>query len=82
MNLSEYKRRVENMHSVTGIPTYWEALQEMTAERDKWRDIAEQLYTWLAPSNDNKYSHDEGMAVRAMYDDAVREASRNDADGE
>lgn len=82
MNLDEYKRRVETMHSVTGVPTYWEELQNAIAERDKWRDIAEQLYTWLAPSNGNECSHDEGMAVRAMYEDAVRNASRNDADGD
>lgn len=34
MNLEEYQRRIESMHTVTGIPSYWEELQVMTAERD------------------------------------------------
>lgn len=48
MDLEEYKRRVENMHSVTGVPTYWEELQAVTAERDKYQYIAKMFY-------DNRY---------------------------
>lgn len=44
MNIDEYRRRVENMHSVTGVPTYWEELQKAIAEAEKWRKIAEMFY--------------------------------------
>jgi hypothetical protein len=37
MNIEEYKRRIDTMHTVTGVPTYWEELQKMTAERDLWK---------------------------------------------
>ena len=44
MNLEEYKKRIDQTHTVTGIPSYWEQLQEMTKDRDEWRKIAEALY--------------------------------------
>lgn len=40
MNIEEYKRRVENMHSVTGVPTYWEALQDAIEQLNSWKQIA------------------------------------------
>ena len=73
MNLEEYKRRVDTMHSVTGVPTYWEALQEMTAERDKWRAIARELYTWLMPSPEDDSVREAGLEAYAMYDEAVKD---------
>lgn len=46
MNMEEYKRRIENAHTLTGVPTYWEELQkvlseleEVKAERDELRKI-------------------------------------------
>jgi len=44
MNLEEYKKRIDQTHTVTGIPSYWEQLQEMTKDRDEWRKIAKALY--------------------------------------
>jgi hypothetical protein len=51
MNLEEYRNRIEQSHSITGIPSYWEQLQEMTRDRDEWRKIAEGLYNhdWHCP---------------------------------
>lgn len=40
MNIEEYRRRVENMHSVTGVPTYWEALQDAVEQLNSWKQIA------------------------------------------
>ena len=54
MNLEEYNRRKEKMHSVTGIPTYWEELQAMTAERDRWRKIAKTFYDAACYQNSTK----------------------------
>lgn len=73
MDLDEYKRRVENMHSVTGVPTYWEELQNAIAERDKWRAIARELYTWLIPSPEDDSVHEAGLEAYAMYDEAAKD---------
>jgi hypothetical protein len=48
MDIEEYHRRIEQMHTVTGVPSYWEQLQAMTAERDRWREIASKLAFWGA----------------------------------
>ena len=32
--MDEYRKRIDNMHSITGINSYWNELQEMTAEAD------------------------------------------------
>ena len=37
VNLEEYNRRIENAHTVTGVPSFWEELQAMTEDRDRWR---------------------------------------------
>lgn len=34
MNIEEYRSRINRAHNVTGVPSYWEELQEMTLERD------------------------------------------------
>jgi hypothetical protein len=44
MTPEEYQRRIENTHSVTGIPSYWEDLQNVTAERDRLKTISEELH--------------------------------------
>jgi uncharacterized coiled-coil DUF342 family protein len=44
MNIEEYHERISKTHSVTGIPSYWEDLQAMTAERDKLKALAEELH--------------------------------------
>jgi hypothetical protein len=43
MNLEEYRKRIENAHTVTGFPSYWEQFQEMEKQRDKWRLLCEEL---------------------------------------
>jgi hypothetical protein len=43
MDIDEYKDRIEKMHTITGVPSYWEQLQEMTKERDMWRELASGL---------------------------------------
>ena len=43
MNMEEYRKRIDNAHTVTGVPSYWEELQQMKTERDMWRVVAEQL---------------------------------------
>jgi hypothetical protein len=43
MNLEEYRRRIENAHTVTGFPTYWEDLQKMTEERDEWESLVRSI---------------------------------------
>ena len=47
MNIEEYKERIDKMHTVTGVPSYWEQLQEMTSDRDRWRRTAEVLASEL-----------------------------------
>lgn len=32
--MEEYKRRIDSAHTVTGVPTYWEELQQVKEERD------------------------------------------------
>jgi hypothetical protein len=44
MTPEEYQRRIENSHSFTGIPSYWEDLQSMTAERDRLKVLSEELH--------------------------------------
>ena len=44
MNIEEYRKRIENIHSFTGIPSYWEDLQIAIAERDRFQQLAEELY--------------------------------------
>lgn len=42
MNMEEYKKRIDSAHTVTGVPTYWEQLQEVTQERDALlREVSE-----------------------------------------
>lgn len=71
MNLEEYKRRVENMHSVTGVPTYWEELQNAIAERDMWRDIADRLYAYAA----DPCTHDHWCDVCSVAKDYEKAVS-------
>jgi uncharacterized coiled-coil DUF342 family protein len=42
MNMEEYKRRIDNAHTVTGVPTYWEELQKVTEERDSLLALLEE----------------------------------------
>ena len=39
MNLEEYYRRIDHAHTVTGIPSYWDELQEVISERDRLLEI-------------------------------------------
>jgi hypothetical protein len=39
MNLEEYRKRVDDAHTFTGIPSYWQELQNAYAE-------IERLQTW------------------------------------
>jgi GTP1/Obg family GTP-binding protein len=43
MNIDEYKKRIEEAHTFTGVPTYWQELQEVTEERDRLKKIVEEL---------------------------------------
>jgi|694.fasta_scaffold27312_14 hypothetical protein len=43
MNLEEYHERIEKTHSVTGVPSYWEDLQAMTASRNDAADEIQRL---------------------------------------
>jgi hypothetical protein len=51
MNMEEYKRRIDNAHTLTGVPSYWEELQEMTKERDKYKELFEKAISMLLPSD-------------------------------
>jgi hypothetical protein len=44
MDIDEYNERIEKMHTITGVPSYWEELQKMTEERDMWRELASGIY--------------------------------------
>lgn len=72
MNMEEYKQRIENDHTFTGIPSYWKDLQDMTAKRDCWRNVAKELYTWLLLSDEDDSVHEAGLDALAMYDEAAR----------
>ena len=72
MNLQEYKRRIENAHTVTGIPSYWtelqyamQKLQEKDAEVKKWMEVARLMYA--------HYHSDNGAELIAVYEQAVGE---------
>ena len=43
MNIQEYHNRIQNAHTTTGVPSYWEQLQEMTRQRDIYRQIADEF---------------------------------------
>jgi hypothetical protein len=51
VNLEEYRKRLDRSHTFTGVPSYWEALQEMTAQRDRYQYIAKMFY-------DNRFTQD------------------------
>lgn len=51
MNMDEYKRRIDNAHTLTGVPSYWEELQEMTKERDKYKELFEKAISMLLTSD-------------------------------
>lgn len=51
MNREEYNRRLDTMHSVTGVPTYWEEFQQAIAERERYKYIAKMFY-------DNRFEQD------------------------
>ena len=40
MNIDEYRERINKAHTITGVPSYWEELQE-------WRKIANDLASRL-----------------------------------
>lgn len=40
MNIEEYRERINKAHTITGVPSYWEELQE-------WRRIADNLASRL-----------------------------------
>lgn len=72
MNLEEYKRRIEDAHTFTGIPTYWAELQEMTAERDRYQYIAKMFY-------DNRFAQDPDQTKFAAdsYEQAAHASWQN-----
>lgn len=49
MNMDEYRKRIEAAHTVTGVPSYWQQLQDVTQERD---DLKEALLESLANYED------------------------------
>jgi hypothetical protein len=71
MDLEEYKRRIEDAHTFTGIPTYWAELQEMTAERDRYQYIAKMFY-------DNRFAQDPDQTQFAAdsYEEAAHTSWR------
>jgi len=78
MNLEEYNRRIEQSHSVTGIPSYWEDLQQAlanadaaAADRDLWKQIAGDLADCLRDAYDDRGWTHTWEALQA-YDKAVR----------
>lgn len=68
MNLEEYRRRIEVAHTVTGVPTYWEALQDMTAKYLRMQAIAKAFY-------DNRFANDQEQErwAAAEYEKAIEE---------
>ena len=44
MDLNEYHKRIEKTHTFTGVPSYWEDLQIAIAERNRFQQLAEELY--------------------------------------
>jgi GTP1/Obg family GTP-binding protein len=43
MNIDEYRKRIEEAHTLTGVPTYWQELQQVIEERDMLKKIVEEL---------------------------------------
>ena len=43
MNMEEYKKRIESAHTFTGVPSYWQELQQAVAERDNYKLEIERL---------------------------------------
>lgn len=43
MNIHEYHNRISAMHTTTGVPSYWEQLQEMKKQRDIYKQIADEF---------------------------------------
>jgi hypothetical protein len=70
MNIEEYRDRIEKMHTVTGVPTYWEELQEVSAERDRWREAAHRLAKMVS-----SYGEYDGMSPSDVLTDAYNKAS-------
>lgn len=47
MNIEEYRNRIEKAHTFTGIPSYWDELQEVIAERDRLRRLVAELLPFM-----------------------------------
>ena len=47
MNINEYHKRIENMHSTTGVPTYWAELQDAKAEIERLRALVKELLPFM-----------------------------------
>jgi hypothetical protein len=43
MNIDEYRKRIEEAHTLTGVPTYWQELQQVIEERNMLKKIVEEL---------------------------------------
>lgn len=62
MNIEEYRRRINDTHTVTGIPSYWQEFQstldllvKATSEKDCWKLSAEKMAEFLVNCPD--FSH-------------------------
>ena len=61
MNIDEYRERINKAHTITGVPSYWEELQE-------WKKIADDLAARL---RELEYSPSEAIIryQQASYED-------------
>lgn len=73
MNIEEYRNRIEKAHTVTGIPTYWDELQEMTIERNRWQEAAHYLAKMVS-----SYGEYDGMNPFDVLTDAYNKSSANE----
>lgn len=48
------------------------AIIMIASDRDRWKSIASELYTWLLPSDEDDSVREAGLEAYAMYDEAVR----------
>lgn len=47
-------------------------IERLRADRDRWRHIAKELYSWFVPFFDDDSIYEAGVEAMAMYCEAVR----------
>lgn len=80
MNLNEYHSRLEKMKTPTGIPSCWAELDEVTGERDRYRNALLHLRIYGDDCGESNCEHHK--LAKDVWIDYVREQELEEASRE